>query len=136
MAMTGKQRQKGSVIIMVIFVIALLSTLVTGMLQINTEEIQLMQNYVYAAQSKAIAEAGLNAAFNQLRSNSSWTTGFSTVNFADGTYTVEVSGSLPNLTLESTSSTSKGYASKIKADITVGMTSPYVLRIDQLRVNQ
>lgn len=134
--MTGKKRQKGSVTLMVIFVIALLSMLVTGMLQINTEEIQLMQNYIYAAQSKAIAEAGLNAAFAQLRSNSSWTTGFSAVNFADGTYTVKVSGSLPNLTLESMSSTSKGYASIFEADITVGMTSPYVLRVDQLRVNQ
>ena len=134
--MTGKKRQKGSVTLIVIFVIALLSMLVTGMLQINTEEIQLMQNYIYAAQSKAIAEAGLNAAFAQLRSNSSWTTGFSAVNFADGTYTVKVSGSLPNLTLESMSSTSKGYALKIEPDITAALTSPYVLRVDQLRVNQ
>ena len=134
--MTGKKRQKGSVILMVIFVIALLSTLVTGMLQINTEEIQLMQNYVYAAQSKAIAEAGLNAAFNQLRTNSSWTTGFNGRNFGDGTYTVTVSGALPNLTIASASATSRGYATNVEADITVGTASPYILRIDQLRVNK
>ena len=38
------------------------------MLEINTEELELMQNQVYAAQAYAIAEAGLNDAFSEVAS--------------------------------------------------------------------
>ena len=41
--------------LMVVFIVALLSTVVMGMLQINTEEIQLMQNHIYAAEALATA---------------------------------------------------------------------------------
>lgn len=134
--MTNRQRHNGSVTLIVVFTIALLSTLVIGMLQMNTEEIMLMQNYIYAAESRAIAEAGLNAAFAELRSNSSWTTGFAGTAFADGSYTVAVSGTSPNLTVDATSTTSKGYASRVEADITIGGSLPHIIKIDELRINQ
>jgi len=57
----------GSVMLMAVFAIALLSVLVMGMLQMNTEEIQLMQNHIWAAQALAIAEAGLNDTFARIR---------------------------------------------------------------------
>ena len=58
--MVINQKQNGSVLLIVIFATALLSVIVAGMLQLNTEELQLLQNQVYAAQAIAIAEAGLN----------------------------------------------------------------------------
>ena len=119
-----------------IFAIALLSTLVCGMLQMNTEEIQLMQNQIYAAGARTVAEAGLNDAYYELRSDSSWTTGFSSKSFDGGSYTVAVMGSLPNLTITSTGTSSQGFVSKVAADITVGTVSPYVIRVDELRVNE
>ena len=122
--------------LMAVFVIAMLSALVIGMLQMNTEEIQLMQNQIYAYMARTIAEAGLNDAYYELRSDSSWTTGFSEKSFDDGSYTVVVAGTLPSLTITSTGTSSRGFASKVEADITIGDSDPYIIRVDELRVNE
>jgi hypothetical protein len=97
--MKKKWNRTGSVLLIVVFAIALLTTLVTGMLQMNTEELMLMQNQVNAAETLAIANAGLNDALVELRNDSSWNTGFTDKTFSDGTYTVTVSGALPFLTV-------------------------------------
>ena len=130
------KRNKGSVILIAVFAIALLATLVIGILQMNTEEIQLMVNHINSAEAQAIAEAGLNDAFSELRDDSSWTTGFTDKSFSGGTYTVTVSGTLPNLTLESTGTSGKSFVSRVEADVTVGENSPYIIRIDNLRINE
>jgi hypothetical protein len=46
--MNGEFRHKGSVLLLAIFVIALLSAVTIGMLQLSTEELQLMRNQIYA----------------------------------------------------------------------------------------
>ncbi|MBN2590287.1 MAG: hypothetical protein JXA96_10530 [Sedimentisphaerales bacterium] len=125
-------RQKGSVVLMVVFAIALLSALVVGMLELNTEELQLMQNHIYAAQALAIAEAGLNDAFSELRADSSWNAGFSDKDFEGGSYTVDVN----DTTITSTGVSTQGYIGRVEADITIGDTNPYVIRIDQFRINK
>ena len=121
---------------MTIFVIALLAVLTMGILQMNTEEIQLMQNQIYAAWALATAEAGLNDAFAEMRTDSSWTTGFIDKAFNDDTYTVTVAGTLPNRTIVSTGTSSQGFVARAEADITVGSNSPYIIRIDNLRINE
>ncbi len=115
---------------MTIFVILLLSTLVTAMLQLSTEQIQLMQNQVYAAGALATAEAGLNDAFSQLRSDSNWQSGFSNKTFNSGSYTVTITGSQPTLTVESTGTSWNNYVSRVAADVTISAASPYVIRIN------
>ncbi len=134
--MICKKRDQGSVMLIAVFVIALLSALVIGMLQMNTEEIQLMQNNVYASQALAVAEAGMNDAFSEIRADDEWVSGFANKSFGSHTYTVTVSGSLPDLTIESTGTSSHGFVARVKADITVGSTSPYIVRIDSLRINE
>ena len=129
-------RNRGTVILIAVFVIALLSALVCGMLQMNTEEIQLMQNHIYAAEALAVAEAGLNDAFAQIRANDDWTAGFTNKSFAGHTYTVKVSGTLPARKIESTAATSNGYTAKVVANITVGKSKPYLVRIESLRINE
>ena len=59
-------KNNGTVMLMVVFIIALLAAVVMGMLQMNTEEIQIAQNQIYAADALAIAEAGLNDAFAEI----------------------------------------------------------------------
>lgn len=123
---------------------AFMAALVGGMLQITTEEVQLMRNQIYAAEALAIAEAGLNDAFAELRADDEWADEFVDKTFlptmlppvTGGSYTVTVSGSLPNLTVESTATTDKGFVARIAADITVGSTSPHLIRIDELRINE
>jgi hypothetical protein len=134
--MMCKKRDQGSVMLIAVFVIALLSSLVVGMLQMNTEEIQLMQNHIYASQAMAVAEAGLNDAFSEIRADDEWDDGFTDKSFSSHRYTVAVSGSLPYLTIESTGTSSQGFVARVEADITVGSDSPYVIRIDGLRVNE
>jgi len=152
------ESNNGSVLLITIFAIALLSALVMGILQMNTEEIQLMQNQIYAARALAIAEAGLNDALAQIRIDNNWDDGFDNKPFDGGSYTVTVTGALPNLTIESTSSSTfnparqflshganpskkeltsaQGFVARVEADVTVSSSSPYIIRIDSLRINE
>lgn len=129
------KQNNGSVFLLVVFVAALLAVLVAGMLQMNTEEIQIMRNQIYAAEALAIAEAGLNDAFAEIRVDDEWDDGFEDKSFAGGSYSVDVEGDLPNLTVVSEGTSAQSFVAKIGADITVGSSSPYVIRIDNLRFN-
>lgn len=129
-------RNDGVAFIIVIFVVALLAAVVMGMLQINTEEIQVMRNQIYAAEALAIAEAGLNDAFSEIRSDSGWDLGFTNKAFSDGSYTVTVGGSAPNLTITSTGTSSQGFVGRVAADITVSSSSPYTISIDSFKINK
>jgi len=134
--MKTRLRNNGSVLLITIFAVALLSAITIGILQMNTEEIQLMRNQIRAADALLIAEAGLNDAFAEIRADSTWTTGFTDKSFNGGSYTVTVTGSLPNLTITSTGTSSQGFVARIEADITVGSSSPYVIAINNLRINE
>jgi hypothetical protein len=129
-------KNNASVLIVVVFAIALLTAFVAGMLQLNAEQIQLMRNEVYAAQAQAIAEAGIADAFSQLRKDSSWTKGYQDQKFGNGSYTVTVTTS-PVLTVESVGTSSQGFIARVQANVTIGGASvPYVVRVDKLRINE
>ncbi len=134
--MDYKQKINGSALLITIFATALLSAITIGILQMNTEEIQLMRNQIYAAEAQVIAEAGLNDAFSELRVDSSWNSGFSNKVFDDDSYTVAVSGTLPSLTITSTGTSAQGFVTRVEADITVGSFSPHIIRIESLRINE
>jgi hypothetical protein len=134
--MKMRMKNNGTVFLIVVFAIALFTTITVGILVMTTEELQLMENQLYAAQAMCTAEAGLNAAFAQIRSSSSWTAGFANTSFNGGSYTVTVTGALPNRTITSTGMSSQGYMAKMAADVTINTVSPYKIRIDDLRINQ
>lgn len=135
--MTTRPRNNGLVLLITVFVIALVSAVVVGLLQMTTEEIQIMSNQVYTTEALATAEAGLNDAFAELRADSGWTTGFTNKSFNGGSYTVTVSGTLPSLSLESTSTSSQGFVARAQTDIRVGASGPpYAIVIDALRINE
>jgi Tfp pilus assembly protein PilX len=125
----------GSVLLIVVFAIALLSVLTIGILEMHTEEIQLMQNQINAAEALATAEAGLNDAFARIRQGND--PNISSTSFYDGTYAVTAGAStVSDLLITSTGVTSQGFTARVKADISVGTTSPYIVRIDNLRINE
>ena len=117
---------------MTVFVIAFLSALAMGMLQMNTEEIQIVQNQIFSAEAFATAEAGLNDAFSELRADPDFNAGFTDKAFNGGSYTVDINDS----TITSTGISAQGFVARVQADITIGSTSPYVIRIDHLRINE
>lgn len=133
-----RERNIGSIMLIAIFAIALLSAMVIGILQMNTEEIQLMQNQIYAAQALATAEAGLNDAFSELRADDEWVGPLTNEPFNDGLYNVSVTGTLPNLTIESEGISAQGFVARVEADVTVDTSdsSDHTIRIDNLRVNE
>jgi type II secretory pathway component PulK len=118
---------------MTIFVVALLSALVMGMLQINVEEIRVAHNQIRAAEALAIAEAGLNDAFAELRADPDWHAGFRNKRFSGGEYSVEVDGSR----ISSVGTSAAGYTASVEARVTISDTGPpHVVAIDSLKVNE
>jgi type II secretory pathway component PulK len=133
--------KKGSVLIMSVFVIALLSALVIGILQINMSEIRLTQHRVYASQALAVAEAGLNDAMSELRNDSTWTAGFQDKvlsgeeRFGGGEYTVD--GNSNSITVTATVDEWDSYTSTLVAQIsTTDGNSPHIIRVDDIKVNE
>jgi type II secretory pathway component PulK len=126
-------RQSGSVMMMTVFVIALLSTLVMGILEMNTVDIQIMQNHVAAVEAQMMAQTGLNHALSELREDAGWSDGFTNQAWNNGTYTVAVSGTQITVT----GTTAQGFSAELVADVTVSASGPpYTVRLDTLRINQ
>ena len=123
------QSESGSVLLVVVLLVALLAAVVMGHLQINSEEIQLLQNHIGGAEALALAEAGLNEALAELRRDPGWKAGFTDRPFGCGSCTVVVQGS----TLTSTAKTSRGFVAKVEADVVPGPDN--ALRIDRWRIN-
>ncbi len=123
----------GSVLLVVVLLVALLAAVVMGHLQVNTEEIQLVQNHVGGVEALAMAEAGLNDALAQLRRDPNWRAEYADKPFGGGSYTVVVDGS----TVTSTALTSRGFVAKVQAEITRGTgDSPSLAEVSRLRINQ
>lgn len=132
-----KHKNSGVVMLITIFIVAMLSAAVMGIMQINRHEIQLIKAQVFAVQAFATAEAGLNRAFARIRADSEWTEGFDDEVFDDGCYSVSVTGTLPNRSIVSEGTASQGFAARVEADVTVAASgSDNIIRIDNLRVNE
>jgi hypothetical protein len=131
-----KRRRAGAVFLVVVFAIALMATITMGILVMTTEELQLMKNQLYATQAMCVAETGLNDAFAQIRTSSSWTPdgSYTDKSFPGyGTYTVQRSG----ITITSEGTSTQGYKARVSADVTIGMRGSYnIIRIDKLRINE
>ena len=118
---------------MSVFIVALLAAIVTGMLQINTEEIQIMHNHVRAAEAMAVAEAGMNDAMAQLRADATWSAGFIDKSFVGGRYTVTYAGSQ----IVSVGITPEGFPARMQADVSVAPEGPpHRVAIGRVRVNE
>jgi Tfp pilus assembly protein PilX len=132
--MKNKMKNSGSVLLVVVFTIALLTAFVVGMLQINSEQLQIMKNEIFTTQSNLIAQAGIADAFAKVRTNQALPSNF-TGNFGGGSYCVTVSGSLPDPNFTSKGTSPQGFTTNICADVTVDESS-FVIRIDKLRINE
>ena len=133
--MNKKKTQEGSVLLVSIFVSALFGAMVIGMMQLNTEEAMLVNNYMELTKAIAIAEAGLNDAYYEIRRDQNWSAGFTNKAFGGGTYSVTAAGTLPDLNLVSTGVTAAGYKARVDADINISGSSPYTIKVNQVRIN-
>ena len=132
--MRTKAKNNGSVFLITVFAIILIATITVGILQMTTEELMLMRNQLYAVEALGTAEAGLNDAFARMRTNPN-TTSF-TGSFNGGTYDVNITGALPDPNIVSTGTSSQGYVARVEADVTIDTSTPYIIRVDNLRINE
>jgi hypothetical protein len=117
---------------MVVFISALLSTIVVSILALNTVDIQIMQNTVNAAEALETAKAGLNDALAQLRLDDGWEDGFTDKAFSGGSYSVGVDKG----EITAIAATSKGFVANVVANVTLGMSGPpYAVRVNTLEFN-
>ncbi len=128
--MRNNFRHRGSILIVVVFAIALMAAVIAGILQTDSERIGLMRNQIYLAESKSIAQAGLEDAFSRIRVSGS--TGNFSSNFGGGSYVVVVNGN----TIVSTGTSAQNFVTRLSADITIGSASPYIVRVNSLRINE
>lgn len=130
-----KTVSSGSVLLIVVFLLALTAALVIGMLHLTTEELLQVKNQMEMTRALAVAEAGLNDAIAAIRQDISWNSGYSNKPFFDDFYTVSVAGSPPLLTIESVGVTAAGYQARLRAEVRTGLSLPYPVSIQSLRVN-
>jgi hypothetical protein len=132
--MNGDYHNSGTVLLMVIFAVALLAALVIGMLQMNMEEIQIVWNHVQGAKALAVAEAGLDDAMAELRVDPSWGEGYSDKSFpGGGRYTVVIHGSK----ISSTGTSPEGFVATVEAHVRVSASGPpHNVTVQDLKVNE
>jgi hypothetical protein len=124
--------RRGAALLLVVFVIALLTTAVSGIIQLNTEDLQVMNNHLGMVQAQAIAEAGIAMAIARKRMHPDWDEGFQHRRLGEGFYSVAVEGD----TLIATGRSAQGYPVRLAVDITlVDNTPPCDIRVDAVRLN-
>lgn len=130
-----KPTRSGSVLLIVVFLLALTAALVIGMLHLTTEELLQVKNRRQTARAFAVAEAGLNDAIAAIRRDISWQSGFSNKPFFEDFYTVSVAGAPPWLTIDSIGTTADGYQVRLAAEIRTEPDPPHRVVIQSLRIN-
>jgi Tfp pilus assembly protein PilX len=122
---------RGVVLILVVFIVALLSAVVIGLIQVDAEEVQIARNHLGAAQAMAIAEAGFNDELARSRTSGALQAIPKTA-FAGGTYAVTVVGS----DVTSIGRTADGFAARVNATVQVQSGgSPHALNIEEFKVD-
>lgn len=125
----------GSVLLIVIFLLALTAVLVIGMLHLTTEELLQAQNQMEMARAWMAAEAGMNDAIVRIRQDIFWNTGFTNKPFFEDSYTVSIAGTPPLLTVDSMGRTASGYQTRLVAEVRTGLNPPYPVTIQSFRIN-
>lgn len=128
-------QNRGSVMLLVLFILALSAALVIGMLQLTTEEVLQLRNQIELTRALSVSEAGLNDAYAKIRKDSRWKSGFTDKKFFEDSYTVTVSGTRPNLTLVSTGMTSSGYSARLVAKIRTDDNPPHSITVQSIQIN-
>ncbi|MFQ6044171.1 MAG: PilX N-terminal domain-containing pilus assembly protein [Candidatus Poribacteria bacterium] len=126
-----KQNEQGSVLVLVLLILMVMSVLIIGALDLLTTDLKIIGNHLHDIQATYIADAGIEDAICELRQDVYWSVGFVNKEFPSGSgniYTVTVdNSSYPLVTITSTSNVS-GFQRTIEAQLEIddSLTPPYV----------
>ena len=87
---TGLQSESGAALLLTLILMLVLSLLTVSLYELLQTSTQITGNHRLDLQTTYIADAGAEAAINELRDDPSWNTGFSATSFGGGTYEVTV----------------------------------------------
>jgi Tfp pilus assembly protein PilX len=125
--------QHGAALVIALIVMTMLSMLAIGSLEMLTLNIQIASNHMHDLQALYIADAGMEDAIMELRSDSSWDTGFTDKEFPVGsgnTYTVTIDNSdSPSIVITSTGIVSD-FQRSLEAQVEItGASAPYTVEM-------
>ena len=119
---SGARAQRGSIMLLVIFIMAMTTPLFCLMLETHTNAIRGTHNWIEGSTALYVAEAGVHDAIGELLLDPTWRDGFTDKAFPTDlrhTYTVTaVDGSQGEIILTSTGRTTSGYAKTITVTLT------------------
>lgn len=146
MLMTGLKAQKrkmrrvaktrGTALLVAVFISALLATIVVAMMNMDISQLKLVKNQINKAQSRAVAEAGLNDAIANLRDDEDWRDGFDGKSLPEaGSYSVELTppGESDVIDIVSTGTAENGFVTVVEAQVTVSDESPKII-VEDVRI--
>jgi len=127
--------QKGSVLLLIVFLIFFLALFVISISDLTTTDFQIARNNKLLTMAFYVAEAGIERSIYKLRQNNSWSAGFNQVQFPTGEnsyYTVTVTNpSSVFVTLDSTGTVQDDFKRRIIVKLKVLPTSvPYPIIIN------
>ena len=117
----GLQSQSGAALLLTMILMLLFSLLTLGLYELLQTSTQITGNHRLDLRTSYVADAGAEAAINELRNDPEWG-GFGPTPFGGGTYEVVVSyddsGTPPIVTIESTGTIS-GFQRKLIVEIEI-----------------
>ncbi|MEK7298880.1 MAG: hypothetical protein AAB066_03225 [Candidatus Margulisiibacteriota bacterium] len=134
------ERSTGSVLVMAVFLIGMVTILVSAHALVINTDLQIVKNVIYTNEARNVAEAGIEDAISELRNNYLWQAGFSDKAFpinATSTYTVTVLNNYPSITLDSVGNVLGQYQCHIRVQLIVmgaPLAAPYAIRVDRWEI--
>jgi type II secretory pathway component PulK len=124
--------EKGAVLLLLVFLVAFSCLFVGTILRSLASDLQIVNNLLSSTKALHVAEAGIDHAISNLRSDRDWDTGLSQVDFPAGEgsqYTVVVANQAPVVIITS-SGFVNGFSRTIEVRIFVaGESSPHPVRV-------
>lgn len=88
------QDESGAVLLLTMMLMIVFALLTVSLFDFLTASTQITGNHRLELRTLGIADAGIEAAVNELRADPYWTAGFSDESFSDGEYTVTVDSNI------------------------------------------
>ena len=126
--------RNGSVLVLTVFTMAILSILVIAMLSTATTDLQLVKNHIYYQQAHYIAEAGIADAIDRIQQDvigsGQWETTFPAG--SENSYEVTVTQGSPVVVRSTGKVESAGFSKILEVQLrTTGSSAPFKVSITQ-----
>ena len=122
--------KKGQALLLAIFSLILISLLVSAFLELTTIDLQIISNHLMRNQALYIADAGIEYAISQLRTNKNWKRTPQPIELPAGSgNTYDVTYSSVSGKINSVARLTSGQQISLEAKVSVKASAPYNVKI-------